>query len=433
MVDWVLPVAKMAPKLLEFVQNENRMKLPPEIPEADEPDAKVKEAPGGETVSKETRDSEDETAIGKVLADVRATDRARFRTLQTRDGAAADRAANAGELDRNRSRSISILCARIRGDERAASGSAHRRDAFLSRSRCFRCARGAHSATLRWQEKDDEIRVWVAAARRARKHIRSRCCFANIAERLENPPKVQIFATDIDEQAIAEARDGLYPSMIEADVSPERLREFFQRTTAVTACGRKCARRFFSPCTMCLKDAPFSRCDLISCRNLLIYLTAEAQAQSIRCFSFLASRPGGLLFLGSSENHSTAQSLFSPVDAKHRVFVRRSTPRPIWKVPAFRCAQPGAVTDHSVSLANRPLPPLDARVADGMRPVRARSRCMPGHARREVLFGELHLRLLEQYGPPSIVVNESHEIVHLSESAGRYLAIRRGRADREHR
>src|SRR5437764_2842545 len=72
MVDWVLPVAQLAPKLVEFVHNENRMKLPPEIPEADLPDAKEQEAPGGETVSDETRDPEDEDAIVQVLSDVRA-------------------------------------------------------------------------------------------------------------------------------------------------------------------------------------------------------------------------------------------------------------------------------------------------------------------------------------------------------------------------
>src|SRR5918998_226753 len=72
MVDWVLPVAEMPNKLVEFVRNENAMKLPPEIPEADEPDAKVENAPGGETVSDETRSSEDEEAMAKVLADVRA-------------------------------------------------------------------------------------------------------------------------------------------------------------------------------------------------------------------------------------------------------------------------------------------------------------------------------------------------------------------------
>ena len=72
MVDWVLPVAKMTPKLLEFVRNENRMQLPPEIPESEEPDVKVKDAPGGETVSDETRRDEDETAIGEVLSYLRA-------------------------------------------------------------------------------------------------------------------------------------------------------------------------------------------------------------------------------------------------------------------------------------------------------------------------------------------------------------------------
>src|SRR3954469_17594608 len=72
MVDWVLPVEKMAPKLMEFVKNENAMRLPPEIPESDESDAKVKDAPGGETVSDETHDKEDEAAISEVLLDVRA-------------------------------------------------------------------------------------------------------------------------------------------------------------------------------------------------------------------------------------------------------------------------------------------------------------------------------------------------------------------------
>ncbi len=83
-----------------------------------------------------------------------------------------------------------------------------------------------------------------------------------------------------------------------------------------------------------LKDAPFSRCDLITCRNLLIYLNAKAQEQVFDIFHF-ALRCGGLLFLGSAENHVPVQSLFSPVDAKHRIFVRRSMPRPTWKLPAL--------------------------------------------------------------------------------------------------
>src|SRR5438034_1302317 len=145
------------------------------------------------------------------------------------------------------------------------------------------------------------------------------------ADRLEDPPKIQVFATDIDEQAIAEARDGLYPSMIEADVSPERLREFFVRDHGRYRVRKEIREKVLFAAHNLLKDAPFSRCDLISCRNLLIYLTAKAQAQVFDVFHF-----------------------------------------------ALRS-------------------------------------------------GELHLRLLEQYGPPTVVVNESHDIVHLSESAGRYL------------
>ena len=99
MVDWVLPVAQMPAKLLEFVQNENRMQLPPEIPEAEEPDAKVLDAPGGETISDETRDPEDESALQQVLMHLRATNRSRLHPLQARDGASADRAALAGELN----------------------------------------------------------------------------------------------------------------------------------------------------------------------------------------------------------------------------------------------------------------------------------------------------------------------------------------------
>ena len=101
MVDWVLPVARHdAPKLLEFVRNENRMQLPPEIPEADEPDAKVRDAPGGETVSDETRDPEDEEALLQGARRRARTYGPRFQPLQARDGAAPDRAADAGQLAR---------------------------------------------------------------------------------------------------------------------------------------------------------------------------------------------------------------------------------------------------------------------------------------------------------------------------------------------
>src|SRR5207248_11542856 len=167
-----------------------------------------------------------------------------------------------------------------------------------------------------------------------------------------------------------------------------------------------------------LRDAPFSRCDMISCRNLLIYLTGKAQERVFDIFHF-ALRPGGMLFIGNSENNSYGQSLFSPVDSKNRIFVRRSTPRPAWKVPIppARTAIPSGL---ALVRPRRMLPPLTSAIADKATNEGSQD-AQAGHTRREVLFGELHLRLLEQYGPPSAVVNGDHDIVHLSEGAGRYL------------
>src|SRR4051812_24761786 len=189
------------------------------------------------------------------------------------------------------------------------------------------------------KKPDDEVRVWVVGCATGEEAYSIAMLLLEYCKRLENPPKIQIFATDIDEQAIADARDGLYPSMIEADISPERLREFFGRDHGRYRVRKEIREKILFAAHNVLKDAPFSRCDLVCCRSLLIYLTNKAQGQVFDIFHF-SLRAGGLLFIGGSENHSQAQSLFSPLDAKHRLFVRRSTPRPTWKLPLLPLATP---------------------------------------------------------------------------------------------
>src|SRR5437588_720740 len=418
MVDWVLPVEMMAPKLLEFARNENRMKLPPEIPGAEEPNAKVEDAPGGPTISEETHDPEDESAISEVLADVRAQTGHDFSHYKR----ATVLRRIARRLQVNSIESIPKYLEFIR--THPVETRALLQDLLIGVTHFFRdrdafAALEAHIPQLfAGKKKDDEVRVWVAGCATGEEAYSVAMLLCEHANRLESPPSVQIFATDIDEQAIADARDGLYPSMIEADISPERLREFFGRDHGRYRVRKEIREKILFAAHNVLKDAPFSRCDLVCCRNLLIYLTNKAQAQVFDIFHF-SLRAGGLLFIGGSENHSQAQSLFSPVDPKHRLFVRRSTPRPTWKVPLLPMRTP---THPARSLLRqaRMLPALTATGADkatGQEPYEVQA----GHARREVLFGELHLRLLEQYGAPSAVVNEDHEIVHLSESAGRYL------------
>ena len=127
----------------------------------------------------------------------------------------------------------------------------------------------------------------------------------------------------MDEQAIADAREGIYPAMIETDISPERLRAFFSKHQGRYRVRKELREKILFATHNVLRDAPFSRMDLISCRNLMIYLNPSAQGQIFDIFHF-SLRASGLLFLGGSENHGQAQSLFSPVDAKQRLFVRRS-------------------------------------------------------------------------------------------------------------
>ncbi|MFL6529021.1 MAG: PAS domain S-box protein [Chthoniobacterales bacterium] len=418
MVDWVLPVAEMPDKLLEFVENENRMKLPPEIPDG-EPDEKVDDAPGGETVSDETRSTEDEEAIGKVLADVRAQTGHDFSHYKR----ATVLRRIARRLQVNSLESIPRYVDFLR--THPAEARALLQDLLIGVTHFFRdheafAVLESHIPQLfAGKKKDEEVRVWVAGCASGEEAYSIAMLLCEHAAKLDNPPGIQIFASDIDEEAIADARDAIYPSMIEVDVSPERLRAFFVRDHGRYRVRKEIREKVLFAHHNLLSDAPFSRCDLISCRNLLIYLNATAQGRVFDVFHF-SLRSGAMLFLGGAENHSQAQSLFSPVDAKHRLFVRRSTPRPTWKLPTIPMPAVQVRARRPAGWRSRPLPPLTHALADDA----AQSgtvAAQAGHARREVLFGELHLRLLEQYGPPSVVVNDAHDIVHLSDNAGRYL------------
>src|SRR5437588_10091940 len=410
MVDWVLPVEKMAAKLSEFARNENRMRLPPEIPEADEADAKVEDAPGGPTVSDETRDAEDESAMAEVLADVRAQTGHDFSHYKR--ATVLRRIARRLQVNSIESIPKYLDFIRIHPVETRALlqdlliGVTH----FFRDRDAFAALEAQIPQLFAGKKKDDEVRVWVAGCATGEEAYSVAMLLCEHANRLESPPSVQIFATDIDEQAIADARDGLYPSMIEADVSPERLREFFVRDHGRYRVRKEIREKILFATRNVLKDAPFSRCDLISCRNLLIYLTNKAQAQVFDIFHF-SLRAGGLLFIGGSENHSQAQSLFSPVDPKHRLFVRRSTPRPTWKVPVLPIRMPGKLPRPRAVRLRPTLPPL-TQTRDGKTTSESRIEALSaGHARREVPFGELHLLLHEQYRPPSTVVTGRHDNV----------------------
>ncbi len=428
MVDWVLPVADMPAKLFEFVRNENRMRLPPEVFEADEPDVKVRDAPGGETVSNETREPADEEAIGKILADVRAQTGHDFSHYKR----ATVLRRIARRLQVNSLESLPEYLEFIR--THPSEGRALLQDLLIGVTHFFRdrdafAALESHIPQLfAGKTAEGQVRVWVAGCATGEEAYSIAMLLTEQCNRLENPPSVQIFATDVDEESIAIARDGLYPATIEADVSPERLREFFMKDHGRYRVRKELREKVLFAAHDVLKDAPFSRCDLISCRNLFIYLKPDAQQLIFDIFHF-ALRAGGLLFLGTAENQRHAQVLFSPLDSKHRIFVRRSLPRPLWRAANIPIRPSASAQGGPVKSGPRgwrtPLPPLTQAVAEDAGGGDGSAR-LAGQTRRDLLFGEMHLRLLEEYGPPSVVVNEAHEIVHLSANAGRYLQFAPG-------
>lgn len=422
-VDWVLPVGQMAPKLMEFVENENRMQLPPEIPEAEERDAKVQDAPGGETVAEETRDRDDESALAEVLAHVRQQTGHDFSHYKR----ATVLRRIARRMQVNSMETIPYYLAFLRKHPAEARALLH--DLLIGVTHFFRDPQSFAALEENIPQlfvgkgKEDEIRVWVAGCASGEEAYSIAMLLCEHAERLDSPPAVQIFATDIDEQAIQEAREGLYPSTIEADVSPERLRRFFIMEDNSYRVTKEVRAKVLFAAHNLLSDAPFSRVDLVTCRNLLIYLNRHAQEQVFDVFHF-ALRPGGLLFIGGAETADNAQPLFSSVDGKHHVYVRRSMPRPTWKVPLLpaRASRPRKTV---VEARPAMLPAMSSPKVKGAGTETVQT-TFAAQERRSVLFGELHLRLLEQYGPPSVVVNEAHDIVHLSEHAGRYLKFRAG-------
>ena len=151
-------------------------------------------------------------------------------------------------------------------------------------------------------------------------------------QRLDVTPALQLFACDLDDGAIRVARAGHYPDTIAADLSEERLRRFFVRDHNGYRVRRELREMVLFSTHDLLKDAPFSRMDLISCRNLLIYLNHEAQDRVLNTFHF-ALKPEGRLFLGTSESVDESSRLFRVLDKKNRIYARRSGLRAGLPVP----------------------------------------------------------------------------------------------------
>ncbi len=168
------------------------------------------------------------------------------------------------------------------------------------------------------------IRVWCTGCSTGEEAYSIAILLQEKMEKLKKSYNIQVFATDIDSEAISFARAGVYPSSISIDITPERLARFFTMEPGASAYRINKTIRdmlIFSEQSL-IKDPPFSKLDLISCRNLLIYLNSELQKKIIPLFHY-ALNPGGMLFLGSSETVGEFDALFTILDRKLKVYKRK--------------------------------------------------------------------------------------------------------------
>jgi two-component system CheB/CheR fusion protein len=168
----------------------------------------------------------------------------------------------------------------------------------------------------------DEVRVCVVECASGEEAYSIAILLREHASTLDNAPRIKIFATDIDERGLEVARKGFYPEGIAEHVSPERLERFFVGKDHAYQVKRELREICIFSTHSFIKDPPFSRLGLISCRNVMIYLGSDLQRKILPLFHY-ALRSGGYLFLGTSESAAGHPELFRALNKKHRIFQKK--------------------------------------------------------------------------------------------------------------
>jgi two-component system CheB/CheR fusion protein len=384
LVDYVLPVAEMPARILAYREHIEKVRIP---------------------VETKDRTESDEQALRDIFTQLRIRTGHDFSNYK--------RATVLRRIERrisvNQLQGIRKYADFLR--EQAAEAFVLLRDLLISVTNFFRDSETfvalEHRIISRLFEgktSDDTVRVWIAGCATGEESYSLAMLLCEHAESLTGAPKIQIFATDIDENAIAAARKGFYTLNDAADVSPERLRNFFVKENSGYRVRRELRGKILFAAHNIVKDPPFSHLDLVSCRNLLIYLNRSAQKRVMEIFHF-ALNAGGFMFLGMSESADSAGELFAVTDKEHHIYQSRNV--------NARVALP---------IGELILPKANVQATRG---TQARQ-IAEDNALERIAYADLHQRLLEQYAPPSIVVNENYEILHLSERAGKYLEIAGG-------
>jgi two-component system CheB/CheR fusion protein len=236
---------------------------------------------------------------------------------------------------------------------------------------------------------EDPVRVCVVGCASGEEAYSLAILLSEYSCALEHPVKIKVFATDIDEHALEVARRGRYPESIAEHVSAARLERFFEKQDNAFQVKRELREHCIFTSHSLIKDPPFARQDLISCRNVMIYLEPPLQQKIIPLFHY-ALRPGGYLFLGPSDSTASQGELFDTVDQKHRILRRRESVRGKMPLPNLNLNRPG----QSLGIQ------LDGE---------------------QSVSKQLERIILRRYRPSCAAVRENGDAVFFSGGIGRYL------------
>ncbi|TMH67226.1 MAG: PAS domain-containing protein [Betaproteobacteria bacterium] len=247
---------------------------------------------------------------------------------------------------------------------------------------------------------DAPIRIWVPGCSTGQEAYSLVMALLEFLEEKPGRPAIQMFATDLSEPLLQRAREGIYPENIEAEVTPDRLRRFFTRQDNQYRVSKAIREMCLFAKQNVAADPPFSRVDLISCRNLLIYLAPSLQKRVIPTFHY-ALNPNGFLLLGASETIGAFSDLFAPVDREHRIYCRKTNTARVY--PHF--------------------------AADSVR-----SGLVPGARNKDPQPGpvdwqrEADRAVLGRYAPPGVLVNDNLDVLQFRGETGAYLKPAAGEA-----
>ena len=248
-----------------------------------------------------------------------------------------------------------------------------------------------------------ELRAWVAGCSTGEEAYSLAIAFREVQQQLKPPGRysLQIFATDLDPDAIEQARQGAYPANIAADVSEQRLKYFFVKNGNGYQVSKKIREMVvFAPHNV-IMDPPFTKLNILTCRNLLIYLGSELQKKLFPLFHY-SLKPGGTLMLGSAESIGRFTDLFAPLEGNARLFRRSSTPQ-----------RPFELEFPTHYLLTKPESLMDTKPETAA-------------TNMQNLADQL---LLQQFSPAAVLVNATGDLVYVSGRTGKYLEPAAGKVN----